>query len=158
MTPHPITKSHQAGASAAAKNVKSVVFTSSPRPISSAISTISSASAPYEVQIPWRRCEYFATSRSDPSTSGPRMKCCDSTTLIIAASNSSRSERYCAFKSSNGTLILTLIARNSRLRSIAPAPNSHYRKLQTEDAASPRCTRAPYTRQAGRSPEKPRQD
>ena len=79
---------------AVAKNENVGVMTSSPGPTPSAIIETSSASVPDDTPIACRTPIACATSRSNASTSGPRMNCCDSQTLAIADWISSRIEAY----------------------------------------------------------------
>ena len=88
---------------AVAKKVNGVVITSSPRPMSRALSASSSASVPLAHPIACFACESFATSASSRSTGSPRMKVCASMTLVTAASISSRIVACCARRSSRGT-------------------------------------------------------
>ena len=90
---------------AVAKNENGVVTTSSPGPMSSAIRAASSASVPDETPMACGIPRYASSSRSRPSTSGPRMKRCLSQTRVIASSTASRSGAYCAWRSSSGTLV-----------------------------------------------------
>src|SRR3954451_5327095 len=96
-------------APAVAKNVYGVVMTSSPSPMPSAIRQARSASVPEDMPTPCAQVEYCAIALSHSSTFGPRMKCCDSITSAIAASISALIDKYCAFRSSNGTFMLRFL-------------------------------------------------
>src|SRR5207237_343059 len=65
----------------------------------------SRASLPDETPIPWAHSEYAAIAFSHWSTFGPRMKCWDSRTSVMAAATSALMPAYCALRSSNGTFI-----------------------------------------------------
>src|SRR5687767_9591403 len=78
-------------------------MTSSPAPISSAMSAMSNASVPEDNPMPCLQPEYFAQAASNAFTSGPRMKCCDSLTRSTAASSSALSARYWGLRSKSGT-------------------------------------------------------
>ena len=86
---------------AVATKVKGVVTTSSPGPMPRAIRASRRASDPEAHAIAKRQPTNSAISSSRDSTSGPRMKCCDSITRRIAASTSSRIPRNCARRSRN---------------------------------------------------------
>src|SRR5207249_2550359 len=92
-------------APAVAKNVYGVVMTSSPGPMSSAIRQASRASLPDETPTAWEHFEYVAMAFSHCSTFEPRMKCCDSNTSAIAASDLALMAAYCALRSSSGTFM-----------------------------------------------------
>jgi len=79
---------------AVAKNEYVLVTTSSPAPIPSAIIAASRASVPEETPMASRTCSDAATSRSNPSTSGPMMKRWLSHTRSMACRISSRSGLY----------------------------------------------------------------
>ena len=70
---------------AVAKNEYAEVMTSSPGPISSAMSDASNASVPDETPMAKRAPVWAATSFSSSSTSGPRMNRCDEQTLRTAS-------------------------------------------------------------------------
>src|ERR1700687_5435017 len=92
-------------APAVAKNVKGVVSTSSPRPMSSARRESSRASVPFAQPTAWVVCENLASSRSRRSTGSPRMNAWSSTTFMIAFATESRIVACCAFRSRSGTAI-----------------------------------------------------
>src|SRR5262245_3819774 len=89
---------------AVAKNEYVLVTTSSPGPISSAISAASTASVPDDMPRACGVCRYASSSRSMPSTSGPMMKRWLSQTRVIASSMAWRNGVYCALRSSKGTV------------------------------------------------------
>src|SRR3954465_9685871 len=80
-------------------------MTSSPGLIFSAIRQANNASVPEETPIPNAQFEYCAMALSHSCTHGPSMKFCDSTTCAMTLSMSPFIDRYCAFKSSNGTFM-----------------------------------------------------
>src|SRR3954453_5604426 len=86
--------------------------------MSSVISASSSASVPEETAIAWRMPSIEESSRSSASISGPMMKRWLSQTRAIAARISSRSGRYCAWRSSSGTVCA--IVRIFYRRALAP--------------------------------------
>ena len=73
-------------------------------PIPSAIKAASRASVPDDTPMACGMRRNASSSRSRPSTSGPRMKCWVSQTRVIAASTSPRNGANCAVRSSNGTV------------------------------------------------------
>src|ERR1043165_4979211 len=90
------------------------------------MSATSNASVPEDTPMPCRHCEYSATSRSSASTSGPRIKRCDSRTRSTASRTSSRIVSYCAFKSSKGTIsspYLVLVLAEVKILLVIPAFN-----------------------------------
>src|SRR3954466_3582047 len=90
---------------AVAKKENVGVITSSPGPMPSAINATRIASVPELRPIACGTPRYCATSRSSPSTSGPPMNRWLSQTRAMAARISSRSGRYCAFRSRSGTVV-----------------------------------------------------
>jgi hypothetical protein len=88
---------------AVAKNEYGDVTTSSPGPTPSAINAASRASVPEDTPMAWRTPSSEEISRSNASTSAPRMNCWLSHTRAIAARISSRIGANCAFRSSSGT-------------------------------------------------------
>src|SRR5581483_6135032 len=90
---------------AVAKNEYVGVMTSSPCVMSSVISASRIASVPDDTASACLTPSIAASSRSSASTSGPMMKRWLSATRVIAARISSRSGRYCACRSSNGTFM-----------------------------------------------------
>src|SRR5690606_31701731 len=91
-------------ASAVAKNVNGVVTTSSPGPMPSARSASTSASVPEFTPTAWRTPRYSATSRSNASTSGPRMNWPERRTRCTAALTSSQSASISGERSSTGIM------------------------------------------------------
>ena len=89
-------------APAVAKNVYGVVKTSSPGPISSAISARISASEPDAQPIAYLAPQYAAISPSSFFTSSPKINFCESTTRTISARTSSRTCLCCACRSKSG--------------------------------------------------------
>jgi hypothetical protein len=70
---------------AVAKNVNGVVMTSSPGPISRAMSATSNASVPEETPMPYRHWQYAATLASSSRVAGPRMNAWLAHTFSMAA-------------------------------------------------------------------------
>ena len=79
--------------------VMTLVFSSTPQ----ARSASHNASVPEAQPTLARAPRYSADSRSNPSNSGPPMKCCDDSTRSMAAAISSLMLSYCRFRSSMGT-------------------------------------------------------
>ena len=79
---------------AVAKNVYGLVITSSPAPMSRAISDNSRASVPELTPTQFLAWQYAATAFSSCPTSGPLMHCCDSSTRSTAGRISSRRVAY----------------------------------------------------------------
>ena len=88
---------------AVAKNVKGLVITSSPGPMSSALSASNSASVPLAHPTANFVFDSPATAHSSSATGAPRMKAWSSTTGIIAATTASRMTACWARRSSKGT-------------------------------------------------------
>ena len=89
-------------ASAVAKNVNAGQITSSPAPIPSASSASTSASVPFATPIVCSTPRYSAASRSNPSTSGPKMKRPLSSARANASFSSGMNGAYCALTSTSG--------------------------------------------------------
>src|SRR5271156_2719528 len=88
---------------AEAKKLNAVVMTESPGFTPAATSASQRASVPDAQPTAYCAPVRAAISRSSASTSGPRIKCCESHTRAIAASTSSRLASYWQRKSSSGT-------------------------------------------------------
>src|SRR3954454_1165978 len=77
-------------------------MTSSPAPIPSASGAITIASVPFATPTVSATPRYSAASRSNPSTSGPKMKRPESSARANASFNSGTSGAYCALTSTCG--------------------------------------------------------
>src|SRR5215813_971515 len=86
-----------------AKKLKDVVITPSPGPMPAATSANQRASVPEAHPTASLAPVKLTISRSNASTSGPRMKCCDEQTRSIAARISGRIALYCRCRSRRGT-------------------------------------------------------
>ena len=91
---------------AVAKKENVGTITSSPGFISIAIKARSNASVPEETPNECLQPIYADIACSIFSTSGPRIKYCDSAVRINAASISFLMVLYCAFRSNNGTFMI----------------------------------------------------
>src|SRR5215467_1325699 len=75
----------------------------------SAIRQARRASLPDETPTACEHPEYAAMAFSHCSTFGPRIKCWDSRTSVIAASTSDLIDAYCALRSSSGIFIVSFL-------------------------------------------------
>ena len=89
-----------------AKKESGVVTTSSPWPTPSAINATSRASVPDDTPMARPTPSAVASSFSNASTSGPRMKPPLSITRVTASCKAPRNGAFCALTSSRGTFIV----------------------------------------------------